>query len=253
MPKGKTICVFGAGGLLGKELVTNLLTAGAKVIAVDVSIDKLQIIFREMGLINSSNPIIMDNVDITCEVQVCDFFQRTEGIDGIVNCAYPRNSSYGKKFADVSLASFNENISLHLGSSFLIMRESAKYFLADKRKFSLVNIASIYGVIAPRFEIYDGTEMTMPIEYAAIKSAIIHLNKYMAKAVGHSDFRVNSVSPGGILDGQPESFLDRYKDRSLSHGMLKPYDLIGAIQFLLSDESTFMNGQNIIVDDGFTL
>lgn len=253
MLKGKTICVFGAGGLLGKELVRILLMTGVKVIAVDISIDKLKITFHEMGLVNSSHPLIMDSVDITCEVQVCDFFQRIKSIDGIVNCAYPRNSSYGKKFADVSLASFNENTSLHLGSSFLIMRESAKYFLEYKRKFSLVNIASIYGVIAPRFELYDGTEMTMPVEYAAIKSAIIHLNKYMAKAVGHSDFRVNSVSPGGILDGQPESFLDKYKDRSLGHGMLKPYDLIGAIQFLLSDDSTFMNGQNIIVDDGFTL
>ena len=253
MVEEKTICVIGAGGLLGKELVKHLLTNNVKVIAVDVSVDNMEKAFHAITVINSFNSLIFESLDVTSELQICNFFQRTKGIDGVVNCAYPRNSSYGKKFTDVSLASFNENTSLHLGSSFLIMRESAKYFLKYKRKFSLVTIASIYGVIAPKFEIYNGTEMTMPVEYAAIKSAIIHLNKYMAKAVGHSDFRVNSVSPGGILDGQPETFLESYKDQSLSQGMLRPYDLIGAIQFLLSDQSAFVNGQNIIVDDGFTL
>ena len=95
--------------------------------------------------------------------------------------------------------------------------------------------------------------MTMPVEYAAIKSAIIHLNKYVAAYVNNSKFRVNSVSPGGILDAQPETFLNRYKEKSLGKGMLDIDDIVGAVVFLLSDKTKYINGQNIIIDDGFTL
>ena len=95
--------------------------------------------------------------------------------------------------------------------------------------------------------------MTMPVEYAAIKSALIHLTKYMAKYLKDKNVRVNCISPGGILDKQPESFLEQYKSNCLSKGMLDPEDIMGALVFLLSDASKFINGQNIIVDDGFTL
>ncbi len=99
----------------------------------------------------------------------------------------------------MSLDSFNENIALHLGSAFIFTQQCAKYFKNKNTPFTLVNISSIYGVIAPKFEIYNGTPMTMPVEYAAIKSAILHLNKYVVTYVNDSRFRINSVSPGGIF------------------------------------------------------
>jgi NAD(P)-dependent dehydrogenase (short-subunit alcohol dehydrogenase family) len=108
-------------------------------------------------------------------------------------------------------------------------------------------------VVAPRFEVYAGTKMTTPIEYAAIKSALIHLTKYMAKYFKGINIRVNTLSPGGILDSQPESFLKEYEQKSLNKGMLDKKDLKGTLVYLLSDMSQFVNGQNIVVDDGFTL
>ena len=116
-----------------------------------------------------------------------------------------------------------------------------------------MTISSIYGVNAPRFEIYENTPMTMPVEYAAIKSAVLQLNRYLASYISDSRFRVNSVSPGGILDQQPGSFLEAYKKQTLGAGMLKPEDITGSIMFLLSDASRYINGQNIVVDDGFSL
>jgi len=77
-----------------------------------------------------------------------------------------------------------------------------------------VNIASIYGVIAPRFEIYQGTKMTTPVEYAVIKSGVIHMTKYLAEYLKSSNIRVNVISPGGIFDNQHESFLKAYKSYS---------------------------------------
>jgi NAD(P)-dependent dehydrogenase (short-subunit alcohol dehydrogenase family) len=116
-----------------------------------------------------------------------------------------------------------------------------------------VNLSSIYGVVAPDFDIYKDTTMTMPVEYAAIKSAVIQLTRYVSSYMADSRFRVNVVSPGGLFDQQPDSFLDKYKARTLGHGMLDPADICGAILFLLSDQSKYMQGQNLIVDDGFTL
>ena len=95
--------------------------------------------------------------------------------------------------------------------------------------------------------------MTMPVEYSAIKSALLHLNKYIVKYVNESDFRINSVSPGGIFDHQPEAFLKAYKKETHGKGMLNVQSILGAIVFLLSDHSEYTVGQNIIVDDGFSL
>jgi len=133
------------------------------------------------------------------------------------------------------------------------MQQCASYFIRTEKAFSLVNVSSVYGVIAPKFEIYENTAMTMPVEYAAIKSGLIHLSKYVAKYISNSMFRVNVVSPGGLYDGQPESFLQKYKDNTFGKGMLNVDDVLGSIIFLLSDNSLSINAQNIIVDDGFTV
>ena len=93
----------------------------------------------------------------------------------------------------------------------------------------------------------------MPVEYAFIKAGIIHFTRYLAKYLKGMNIRVNSVSPGGILDNQPETFIEKYKEKSLNKGMLDPVDVSGLIVFLLSDDSQTINGQNITVDDGFIL
>ena len=107
--------------------------------------------------------------------------------------------------------------------------------------------------MAPKFEIYKNTHMTTPVEYAAIKSGQIHLTKYMAKYFKGMGIRVNSISPGGIFDNQPELFLSSYKSKCSSKGMLDKDDLNGTLVYLLSDYNKFVNGQNIVVDDGFSL
>lgn len=245
----KRILVLGAGGLLGKVLVEALLNNGAKVIATDLSIKTLSVCFSHLD----QNTLVLKELDVTNEAEVTAFFEKESQLDGVVNCAYPRNTQYGKKLFDVSLASFNENLALHLGAAFLVMQQSAALFIRQNSPLSVVNISSIYGVTAPKFDIYEGTQMTMPVEYAAIKSAIIQLNKYFTSYVHDSRYRVNSVSPGGLYDAQPEEFLAKYKNLTLGTGMLDANDIVGSIVFLLSEHAKFVTGQNIIIDDGFTL
>lgn len=195
-------------------------------------------------------------LDITSAMSISRLIEsvhaRFGGIHGLVNNAYPRNANYGRKLEDVAYADFCENTNSHLGGYFLAAQQVATY-MRGHGGGSIVNMASVYGVMAPRFEIYDNTPMTMPVEYAAIKSSIIHLTKYFAKYYRHDGIRVNTVSPGGIFDNQPSAFVERYNAHAGTKGMLGPDDIAGTIAFLLSDDSRYMTGQNLVVDDGFSL
>ncbi|MEG3692846.1 oxidoreductase [Vibrio coralliirubri] len=251
--ENKTILVAGAGGLLGTRLVPAILAQGGKVIAADINIEAMTERLVSLGVDVTDKNLTLSALDVTKADSVSQLLAAHTSIDGAVNSTYPRNQTYGAHFFDVSLDSFNENLSLHLGSAFLFTQQCASYFNKHKTPLSLVNISSIYGVVAPKFDIYENTSMTMPVEYAAIKSAIQHLNKYTVAYVNDSRFRINSVSPGGIFDHQPELFLDAYKAKTHGAGMLDVGEIVGSILFLLSEQSKFVTGQNIIVDDGFSL
>jgi len=151
MLEGMRVLVIGAGGLLGGRLVESLLTNGAFVIAVDLDVDSMKRRLTALGVKMDGESVSLSRLDVTCEASVVTFFQGLQGIEGAVNCAYPRNSSYGAKFYDVGLDSFNENVSLHLGSAFLVMQQCAKYFEKSKSPLSVVNIASVYGCVMPKF------------------------------------------------------------------------------------------------------
>jgi len=253
MLEGKVFVVAGASGLIGRGIVDALLEYGALVIAGDLKQsdsmgssegNELQsLVFTELDISNS--------VSINSALDLAE--ERWGRVDGAVNAAYPRGKNYGRHFFDVEYGDFCNNLSLHLGGYFLFMQQCAKYAKDKETAFSLVNFSSIYGAMAPKFSVYDGTEMTMPVEYAAIKSAILHLNKYVTAWMKGSRFRSNSVSPGGIQNAQDEAFLSSYKAECRSKGMLDVEDIVGTVLFLLSDQSQFVCGQNIIVDDGFSI
>lgn len=250
---GKTFIVVGAAGRLGKVMVDAALDCGANIVAVDQNVKALQDLKAQQSdnkrfFTIEGDITQVDSIQRLIEAAVEQF----GSLDGAVNTAYPRNENYGRSFFDVTYEDFCENLSQHLGGYFLFMQQCAKYAMVNKVKFSLVNMSSIYGVMAPRFEVYAGTSMTMPVEYAAIKSALQHLGSYVSAYTKGSKFRVNCVSPGGILAGQDQAFLDRYNSYCRDKGMLEPNDIIGTILFLLSDASEYVCGQNIIVDDAFS-
>jgi NAD(P)-dependent dehydrogenase (short-subunit alcohol dehydrogenase family) len=250
----KTFIVVGAAGRLGKEIVGAALECGANIVAVDQSEQALQILKAELG--NDERFFAIEG-DITQAISIQRVIEAAVeqfgSLDGAVNTAYPRNENYGRSFFDVTYEDFCENLSLHLGGYFLFMQQCAKYALKTQAKFSLVNMSSIYGVMAPRFDVYAGTKMTMPVEYAAIKSALQHLGSYVSAYTKGTRFRVNCVSPGGILAGQDQAFLGRYNSHCRDKGMLEPKDIVGAVIFLLSDASEYVCGQNVVVDDSFSI
>lgn len=251
---GKTIVVAGAAGRIGREIVRGALEAGANVIAADHNADAARALQTELS---QNGPIRAVEIDIGNADSIANAFALAEqqfgGVCGAVNTAYPRNSRYGAAFPDVTYEDFSENVALHLGGYFVFMQQCALYARDREREFSLVNLSSIYGSIAPRFEVYEGTPMTMPVEYAAIKSSLVHLTRYVNAYMKGTAFRANCVSPGGILAGQDQRFLESYGRFTMRKGMLEASDVVGAILYALSDASRYMVGQNIVVDDGFSL
>src|SRR5690554_5979348 len=117
--QNKTILVVGAGGLLGSRLVYALIEEGAKVLAADINVAKMKAVLSQQKVDFSGLSVTFLPLDITNEKDVKEIFSISKNIDGAVNCTYPRNEKYGAHLFDVSLESFNENLALHLGSSFL--------------------------------------------------------------------------------------------------------------------------------------
>ncbi len=247
----KVVVVSGGAGLIGKGLCKVISDAKARVIVADINEESAKKISNEIGGLASAISMDITSTD-SIQSAIDKLTDQYGKIDGLINCAYPKTASYGRDFLEVTYEDFNKSLSMHLGGYFLTSQLFGKYF-KENDGGNIISFASIYGVVAPRFQIYDNTSMTTPVEYAAIKSAIIHLTKYMARYFRGSNIRVNCISPGGIWDNQPQSFCEAYKEFCSNTGMLNYEDINGTTLFLLSDMSRQITGQNIIVDDGFSL
>jgi len=256
MLKDKVIVITGGAGLIGQEFVKAVIEQQGIAVIADINEEFGAQVKQHLRQELDSDHIDFVSLDINSAESIISMIDAVHSrygrIDALVNNAYPRNKNYGRHFFDVEYADFCENLNLNLGGYFLTSQKLAGYFQKQGHG-NIVNISSIYGVIPPKFEVYENTPMTMPVEYAAIKSAIIHLTKYMAKYFKGMNIRVNTLSPGGILDKQPAPFLEAYRKLCLNKGMLDKSDMRGSLVYLLSDLSLYVNGQNIVVDDGFSL
>jgi len=252
----KVIVITGAAGLIGKALIKTCLEYGAIVIATDVNEYALDQLLDHETFVGFRASLFCQKLDITDKFSIQKVIQKVVDQHGliyaIVNNAYPRNAAFGKKLEDVNYDDFNENINLNVGGYFLVMQQFCIFFKRQGHGI-ILNMASIYGVIPPRFSVYDGTSMTMPVEYAAIKSSIINLTKYFAQYYKKTGIRINALSPGGVLDGQPDAFLSQYNDHCSSKGMLDPEDVAKAAAYLISEGAAYIQGQNFIIDDGYSL
>jgi len=254
--KNKVIVVTGGAGLIGQEFVKAIIENNGIAIIADIDEQAGLGIQKDLSKELNNQNIDFVRLDITSKdsLQHCIKYldDKYSRIDALVNNAYPRNENYGKYFFDVEYEDFVENLGLNLGGYFVTSQQFAKYF--QKQTYgNIINLSSIYGIIAPKFDIYKNTSMTMPVEYAAIKSGLIHLTKYMAKYFKGMNIKVNTLSPGGVFDHQAKLFLEKYKKECSTKGMLDKSDLTGTLIYLLSDMSKYVNGQNIVVDDGFCI
>lgn len=252
---GKVVVVTGGAGRLGARFCEAIVANGGAVLIADLEMDRALAVATHLsevhrGRVNAFAMDITKPTSVDAAIAAArEYFGR---VDAVVNNAYPRNLNYGARLEDVTYADFCENVNMHLGGYFLVAQRFAAAF-REQGGGAIINMSSVYGFLAPRFHVYDGTAMTMPVEYAAIKAGVLQLTRYFAKYFAGTGIRVNSISPGGILDHQPNAFLEQYRSFCGTKGMLDPSDVCGALVFLLSDASAYVNGHNLTVDDGFSL
>tara|TARA_B110000114_G_scaffold129395_1_gene135549 strand:+ start:244 stop:987 length:744 start_codon:yes stop_codon:yes gene_type:complete len=239
----KIIIITGGNGLLGSAIIEKLIEDGAFVINLDInhktneSLSNIECDITNQESVDSSLNLIIN---------------KYEKIDGLVNNAYPRTQDWGNKFEDIKLDSWKKNIDWQLNSYFYMSQQVAIQ-MGKQKNGSIINMASMYGVVAPDFTVYDGTNMTMPAAYSAIKGGLVNLTRYIAAYFGAQQVRVNTISPGGIFDNQNVTFVQNYEKKVPMRRMGTPEDIAPSVSFFLSDDSKYITGQNLIIDGGWTI
>ncbi len=247
----KNIIIVGGCGQLGSNFAKYLSDLGHNVIISDSNKFDGDRLVKKI-----EKNIKFIKCDVTKDKEIDSLIRSTKkilkSIDAVIYCAYPRSRGWGTNFRFLKRKYLNQDLNNHLGSSIIFSQKILNYFIKQKYG-NLIHFSSIQGLGAPKFKHYVNTEINSPIEYSAMKAGIINMTKYLAKLYIKDNVRVNCISPGGIFNNQNKIFINNYKKSCGSKGMLNAEDLNGTISYLLSDESRYLTGQNIIIDDGWSL
>lgn len=262
---GKTALVTGGAGILGRGFCKVLAQYGASVVLADVSFEISQKACAEICRELPDAQILPLECDVSDKDSVMSMvsaaLDRFGSIDILLNNAASKAEDLNAFFApfenyDAQL--WRKIMSVNIDGVFLVTQAVGDQMVQLGRGGSIINIASIYGVLAPDQRIYQGSEymgvsINTPAVYSASKAAVIGLSNYLSTYWAEHNIRVNVLSPGGVESGQNETFKQRYSARVPLGRMCKDSDLHGAILFLASDASSYFTGQNIVVDGGLSV
>jgi NAD(P)-dependent dehydrogenase (short-subunit alcohol dehydrogenase family) len=248
---GKVALVSGGAGLYGKHICRALAEAGAQVVIASRDLATCEATaddLRADGL--SATATRLDQADETSIGEACDsVVAELGGIDILINNAVLR---IGGDIATAESDALRATAEVNYVGLVQITRRVAQQMIG-RGGGSIVNIASIYGVVGPQFAVYEGTEIVSPAFYAFEKGGMINLTRYLAAFYGPSGIRVNCISPGGLATpDQPGSFVEAYCERTPLGRLAGPDDIKGPIVFLSSSAASYVNGVNLMVDGGWT-
>ena len=231
----KNIIITGASGLLGKACTEYALEDSFNVFLVDKFFDMEYILSLKNKF--PSLKIIAHKCDITCVSSIREFidfaFDSLPIIEYFVHCAYPRSSGWGRDHVELREDDLKYDLFAQLGVPILLTKFLIEAFIDRSLNGNIVFLSSIQGIAAPKFDHYDDTDMSSPIEYSAMKAGIISITKWLAKRYGKRNIRFNCISPGGVFASQPQSFVSKYRSSCLTIGLLDQSHIVPTIFFLL--------------------
>lgn len=251
--ENKTALVLGGTGLIGKEIAMAFSEAGANTIIVDINEDKGRTISEEIRKTGLKCEFIQS--DLTEPEHVRKVLEEINGIhriDIVVNAFYPRTSDWGTDVENVTAESWAKNVDMHMNSYCMITKYVSDIMKKNGKGGSIINIGSIYGVVGPDFGVYEGTTITNPPAYAAIKGGITNFTRYIASYYGKYGIRANTICPGGIFDNQKEEFVKNYNRRTPLGRMGRADEIAPVCLFIASDAASYISGATIMVDGGWT-
>ncbi len=258
--------VTGGAGLLGAEFCRTLAEAGASVAVVDLNLSAAQKIAD--ALCKDGYRAKAFGVDITKPDSVKSFVASVLSgfgrLDILVNSAAldpkfdPDAASKGiapGNFEDYPLDQWNAALNVNLTGMFLITQACVKPMIESGKKGSIINICSTYGLNGPDQRIYirDGKRVAFkPVYYTVTKAGVLGFTKYLAAYYANTEIRVNALTPGGVFNNHEEYFVKNYSAKTILGRMAHKDEMNGALLFLASNASSYMTGNNVVVDGGWT-
>jgi len=264
--EGKVAIVTGGAGLLGAEFSRTLAEAGASVIVADLNEDTAITVARgltDAGYTASAFGLDVTRIESTRElasVAVSKFGR----LDILVNSAAldpkfdPDAAAKGiapGAFEDYPLEQWNAALNVNLTGMFLVTQACVGPMLEQDKKGSIINICSTYGLNGPDQRIYikDGQRVAFkPVYYTTTKAGVMGFTKYLAAYYAGTEIRVNALTPGGVYNNHEEYFVENYSAKTIMGRMADKDEMNGALLFLASDASSYMTGNNVVVDGGWT-
>jgi NAD(P)-dependent dehydrogenase (short-subunit alcohol dehydrogenase family) len=263
---GRVAVITGGVGLLGAEFCRTLAEAGAAVAVVDLNASASQAVTD--SLTNSGYKALALPTDITqpdsVNVAVEKILSTFGRLDILVNSAAldpkfdPEAINKGitpGAFEDYPLDLWNSALNVNLTGMFLMTQACVKPMIEQGKKGSIINICSTYGLNGPDQRIYikEGKRVAFkPIYYTVTKAGVMGFTKYLATYYAETEIRVNALTPGGVFNNHEDYFVKNYSAKTILGRMAKRDEMNGALLFLASEASSYMTGNNVVVDGGWT-
>ena len=259
----KNIVITGSAGLLGSQYAYTLSEAGANVILIDVNErenTKLEKFLKQKFHTEAKSytgDISKKSELVEMKRKILNDFKTVYGL--VNNAAYTAKGSrkesvkYASSFEEFPFELWAKSIDINLTGVFLCCQEFGKIMLKQK-KGVIVNISSIYGLVGADQRIYGESKLNTHISYASTKGAIVNLTRYLAAYWHGKNIRVNTLTPGGVIDEsyQSKKFIKKYSEKTILGRMARSDEYNGALLFLMSDASSYMTGANLVIDGGWT-
>lgn len=255
--EGQVALVTGATGQLGRPICEALAEQGASIVVNSRTEEDCTEFAAELD--ETYGHVLSTPGDVTVAADVTAIISEIEEefgqLDILVNNAYTGELA---PYEEMSVDQFRSALDGALVSTFLCTRESLP--LLRDGNGSIINIASIYGVVAPDHGIYGDSDLNNPVNYGAAKAGVIQLTRWIATRYAKDGIRANVITPGGFYNSELEErtdytdvFVPNYEERTPLGRMGCPEDMKGPVTFLASDASQWMTGANVIVDGGWTV
>lgn len=256
---GKVALVTGGAGILGRRFCKGLADSGAAVAVVDMQLDAARTVARELdGIAEGFACDVADPESVSrCVAAVLERFGR---IDVLHNNAASKSSdvrAFFTPFEDYPLSVWREVMSVNIDGMFLVAQAVGRHMVARGGGGSVIQTASIYGLVGPDARIYEGSDylggpINTPAVYSTSKAAVVGLTRWLATHWAPHGIRVNCLVPGGVSSGQNSVFAEKYSARVPLGRMAEADEMVPALLYLASPASSYVTGQVLAVDGGWT-
>lgn len=253
---GRVVVLTGAAGLLGSQYADGLSQAGANVVLIDKDVSMCKNLEKQLRKKYHIEYLSL-KVDISNKKSVkgaiSKIMKKFQRIDVLINNAvFPETKKERSiPFEEFPLNVWEKIISVNITGTFLCCQQVGQIMKKQKNGV-IINVSSIYGLVGADQRIYEKSGLNSTIAYAVTKSSILNLTRYLASYWSKQGIRVNTLSLGGVKNNQKSDFLKKYSYRTMLGRMANKDEYVGAMLFLASDASSYMNGGNLVVDGGWT-